>query len=75
MPKKHCSYGICTNDSIKVEECLREGITFIQFPDPSMEKAKAEKWVAACRRENFTINSITRWTVTILTLQDCNVGE
>lgn len=41
---------------------MREGITFIQFPDPSMEKAKAERWIAACRRENFTINSITRWT-------------
>ena len=62
MVNKHCSYGICKNDSRKRDICLREGIEFIQFPDPSIEKAKAERWVAACRRENFTITSITRWT-------------
>ena len=62
MPKKHCSYGICANDSRKAEEYLRESITFFQFPDPSIEKAKADRWVTACRGENFTVNSITRWT-------------
>ncbi len=62
MVNKHCCYGICNNDSRKSDICLREGITFIQFPDPSMEKSKAERWVAACRRENFTVASITRWT-------------
>ena len=35
---------------------------FLPFPKPSQGLEKCQRWIAACSRENFTIENITRNT-------------
>ncbi len=62
MVNKHCCYGICNNDSRKVDICLKEGIKFIQFPDLSIDKARAERWSQHVEERMFWLANITRRT-------------
>ena len=55
---KHCCHGVCNSDS-RYEENI---VVFIPFPKPSVDGKKAERWVYLCGRENFTLDSIQKWT-------------
>ena len=35
---------------------------FIRFPKPHLDRAKAERWVNACRRDGFTVASVKKDT-------------
>lgn len=67
---KHCCWGKCTTDARypdklpkSLKEMLESGMKiFIPFPKPSQGMQRCQRWVNACCRENFTVNSITRNT-------------
>ncbi|KAK2140821.1 hypothetical protein LSH36_1237g00000 [Paralvinella palmiformis] len=39
-----------------------KGVTFVPFPKPHINRAKSERWIKACKREHFRIDSITKHT-------------
>lgn len=55
---KHCSYGLCKSDS-RIPE---DGVTFVTFPKPWINKRRASRWVFLCMRKNFTLKHINRST-------------
>ena len=67
---KHCCWGECKSDSRypeKLPESLREmqesaKKIFIPFPKPSQGIDRCQRWITACSRKHFTMNSITRNT-------------
>lgn len=58
---KYCYYGICKN---KLSKCVPENIKFIPFPKPTTTEGayRAQRWIAACRRESLTLTSINNHT-------------
>lgn len=38
------------------------GVFFIPFPKPKSNENKCKRWIAACGRENFTVDNIKKWT-------------
>ena len=59
---KHCCYGICNSDSRYMEKEHMCGVFFIPFPKPKSNENKCKKWIAACGRENFTVDKVKKWT-------------
>ena len=50
---KHCCYGVCRNDSRYGHTDRMKKVFFIRFPKPHLDRAKAERWVNACRRDTY----------------------
>ena len=59
---RHCSYGLCNNDSRFSDRDSMKDVTWIPFPKPKRTLEKCEKWVRACGRENFTVDRVKKWT-------------
>ena len=38
------------------------GVTFMPFPKPHMDRGKCERWLRACKRDNFGIDNVTKHT-------------
>jgi len=39
-----------------------KGVNFIPFPKPKKSEEKCKRWIAACGRENFTVDNVKKWT-------------
>ena len=59
---KHCCYGLCNSDSRYADRDYMQGVFWINFPKPKRNEVKCRKWIAACGRENFTIEKVKKWT-------------
>ena len=59
---RYCVYGLCKSDSRNFSELCMDGVTWVPFPKPHIDKEKCLKWVAACGREDFDVNSVKKWT-------------
>ena len=59
---KHCCYGVCRSDSRYADTDRMKKVFFIRFPKPHLDRAKAERWVNACRRDGFTVASVKKDT-------------
>ena len=59
---RHCCYGVCNSDSRYADREHMQGVTWLIFPKPHLDAEKCQRWVAACSRENFTTDKVTKWT-------------
>ena len=59
---KHCCYGVCRSDSRYAGRADMRGVTFMSFPKPNFDREKCERWVRACKRENFGVSNVTKHT-------------
>jgi len=68
MATKHCCYGTCRSDSRYMHLENMKDVSFIPFPKPYAKKCdaagleKCKRWVHACRREGFNIDSVKKDT-------------
>ncbi|KAH9518948.1 hypothetical protein Btru_008768 [Bulinus truncatus] len=59
---KHCCYGTCNSDSRYDYRPHMKGVKWYPFPKPKRQLQKCARWVSLCRREGFTIESVTKDT-------------
>ena len=59
---KHCCYGACRSNYRYADTDRMTNVFFIRFSKPPLDRAKAERWANACRREDFTVASIKKDT-------------
>lgn len=57
-----CCYGTCTSRirSLKCKVKGAEGIFFVKFPSKKGDSERCKKWVLACGRMNFTVESLDK---------------
>ena len=58
---KHCSYGICKNDSRKQNASTMtnrygQPVFFLRFPGKKRNREKAKRWINACRRPKYQLS-------------------
>ncbi|ESO85261.1 hypothetical protein LOTGIDRAFT_167837 [Lottia gigantea] len=59
---RHCCYGTCNSDSRYSDREYMEGVFWVPFPKPKRKLEKCLRWLRACRREDFPVEKVTRWT-------------
>nr|XP_039260279.1 uncharacterized protein LOC120336621 [Styela clava] len=59
---KRCAYSICGSDNRYSRRT--NGISFVPFPKPHIDREKAMRWIKACNRPHsqFNLGKITRNT-------------
>ena len=59
---KYCAWGTCKSDSRRQDDEDMKGVFFVPFVKPRIDLLKCNRWVNACRRENFTTSNVKKWT-------------
>ncbi|XP_074101900.1 uncharacterized protein LOC141529297 [Cotesia typhae] len=58
MPTKHCAFANCTSDS----RYKQDGVKFIPFIKPQVDRKKCLEWIHLSRRADLTIDGIKKHT-------------
>ena len=57
-----CAWGTCKSDIHYNEREYMEGVTFFPIPKPKTRLEECKIWVKACRRKNFTVDNVTKYS-------------